>query len=308
MQNANSGLAEDQAKIPTRQTYVEGCPVLEKLRCHEISQGQAARLIFDLRGYNGQKLDLTGVLQNLPEPPPESAAEGRIQLRVREITGLSPSNSTYVIPVSVLDVENGIVISDKLPQEIAGIPGVYSEEWTIFNEAQEMVLSNTCSVFVKKGMYGAISGYEHLPGPPSIEEIRLSLRDSGREENRLLDEVEFDGAEIAQAVIRPIRLWNEIPPPINPIMTTINFPFTEIWTRGIQAYLYDIAVHHYRRNSLPYQITGGTIGDKNKDEQYERTARALMEDFRNLIRTKKIEVNTNLFVAGIGSPYSGLFY
>jgi hypothetical protein len=171
-----------------------------------------------------------------------------------------------------------------------------------------MLFSNVCSVFVNKGLFATEGTFSNLPGPPSISEIRMSLRDTDAAENRLTDEIEFDAAEIVQAVLRPLRFWHEIPPPLPCMLTSVTFPFTEIWLRGIQAHLFEVAANHYRRNELPYEITGGAVRDKSKDVQYERVADKLMKDFRDLARSKKIEINSNLFVGDISSPYSYLFY
>jgi hypothetical protein len=98
------------------------------------------------------------------------------------------------------------------------------------------------------------------------------MRDNGPADNSLLDDVEFDAAEITQAVLRPIMYWNETPPPIQPLLTTKTFPFREMWMVGIQSYLFDMVSSHYRRNQLAYNAGGLSIDDKNKEQQTENFA------------------------------------
>jgi len=145
-------------------------------------------------------------------------------------------------------------------------------------------------------------------GPPTLEEIRLSIRDNSGADNVLLDDVEFDSAEIIQSVMRPLQYWNEIPPPLNPLLTTKNFPFRELWLQGIQAYLFDIAANHYRRNQLAYSAGGMAIDDKNKEQQYVAASNRMLQMFQDNVKAKKIEINIAAFSGAIGSPYSGLFY
>ena len=120
--------------------------------------------------------------------------------------------------------------------------------------------------------------------------------------------VEFDAAEMTQAVLRPLQYWNEIPPPIRPAQTTKTFPFREIWMLGIQSYLLEIAAHHYRRNQLAYNAGGVAVDDKNKEQYYTAASERLRQRFQEMARAKKIEINIALFSGSLGSQYSGLFY
>jgi hypothetical protein len=109
-------------------------------------------------------------------------------------------------------------------------------------------------------------------------------------------------------VTRPIQYWNETPPPINPLLTTKTFPFREMWLLGIQSYLFDMVASHYRRNQLAYNAGGVAVDDKNKEQQYRATSTLLTQQFREMLRAKKMEINIALFSGSIGSPYSGMFY
>jgi len=131
----------------------------------------------------------------------------------------------------------------------------------------------------------------------------LSMRDNGPADNSLLDDVEFDAAEITQAVLRPIMYWNETPPPIQPLLTTKTFPFREMWMVGIQSYLFDMVSSHYRRNQLAYNAGGLSIDDKNKEQQYRAASNQLTQQFREMLRAKKMEINIGLFSGDLNSNY-----
>jgi hypothetical protein len=290
--------------VSPQQTFVDGCPVLPKLRCHEIDQSQAASLLYDFRLKDGSSADLSAYF------PSEGESNHRIELRLREVTFADPVNDKIqVVPVTVLDAGNGLLKSDKIPKEIRKNAGIYLEEWGLFDADDDMIRSSKCYLFVNKGLTSALSGSRTSnTGPPTIEEIRLALRDNSAVDNHLLDSVEFDVAEIVQAAVRSLQFWNEAAPPVNPVMTTINFPFKELWLRGIVAYLMETAAHNYRRNELQYQISGGAINDRAKDRQYTEQSARLMSDFRDQVKIKKIEINTGLFFGTVQSDYSGLFY
>lgn len=311
-------ICDEQNQIEARQTVVDGCPVLPKMQCHEVSQGQDARLIWNFKDTAGQSLDLTlcvgeGGSCSTSGSGEEYDAGGEVpcgvSLRMRELSGYDSKDKVHAIDVSVVDATSGIVRASSLPDEILRYPGVYQEEWAVFTNDQRMLFSNKCLTFVNRGLFGLSSNSsERNLGPPTIEEIRLSLRDNAAADNLLLDDIEFDAAELAQAVLRPLQYWNEIPPPIRPVQTTKTFPFREMWMLGIQAYLLEISAHNYRRNQLAYSAGGLSVDDKNKEQQYAGASVRLLQRFQEMCRAKKIEINLGLFSGSVNSAYSGLFY
>lgn len=304
-----------QNKITARQTVLDGCPVLPKLQCHEIQMGQDARLLWNMKDTSGSVVDLStcasecSVSSEAQEFDSVGPVNCGIELRLRELSGFDPNDSIYSVSTTILDASTGYVRSASLPEELVRNPGVYLEEWALTTPDGRMLFSNQCISFVRRGLFG-ISADPNLRnlGPPTIEEIRLAMRDNSPADNLLLDDIEFDSAEIAQAVLRPIQFWNEIPPPVRPALTTKTFPFREMWMLGIQSYLLEIAAHHYRRNQLAYNAGGIAIDDKNKEQYYSAAARQLTVRFQEMARAKKIEINISLFSGSVGSPYSGLFY
>lgn len=312
-------VCNDQNYIEPKQTIIEGCPVLPKLQCHEVQMGQDARLIWNFKDSTGENIDLTNCydatcISASSQPAGDFDAIGTptcgATLRIRELSGYDPVNDlVYSVDVDVLESRTGLVRARSLPDAITRSPGIYVEEWAFFSTDGRMLFSNQCCTFVRRGLFGLSTDLtQRNYGPPTIEEIRLSLRDNAPADNLLLDALEFDAAEISQAVLRPIQMWNETPPPINPLMTTKTFPFREMWLLGIQGYLMDIAANNYSRNHLAYNAGGMSVDDKNKFQQYQQKSMALLQQFQNMLRAKKIEINISLFGGTLHSPYGGLFY
>lgn len=314
----NNVECDSQNIIRPVQTHVEGCPVLPKVQCHEIQMGQDARLLWTLKDSKGDLIDLTTCYNSYLSAGSQTDADFDalgtpgygVTLRMRELSGYDPVNDqVHVIDVDIIDPKAGLVRARSLPDAITRFAGIYLEEWAFFTPDNRMLFSNQCCTFVRRGLFGLNTDLNlRNMGPPSIEEIRLSLRDNAPEDNMLLDALEFDAAEITQAVLRPIQMWNETPPPLQPLMTTKIFPFREMWMLGIQGYLLDIAANHYNRNSLAYNAGGLSVDDKNKFQAYQQKSMTLLQQFQNMLRVKKVEINISLFSGTIHSPYGGLFY
>lgn len=306
-----------QDVIRPLQTAVEGCPVLPKLQCHEIQMGQRAQLLWNFKSPQGKPVNLINCMGSCSYSAasnPQFDAGGTpscgVTLRLREITGVDPVNDLVIsVTGAIVDPSTGLVRAEPLPTAIVRAAGLYLEEWAFFDNNGDMVFSNQCYLFVNRGLFGLNSDpFQQNLGPPTLSEIRLSLRDNSAADNTLLDAVEFDAAEIAQAVTRPVQYWNETPPPLRPLQTTKTFPFREMWLLGIQMNLLETAASHYRRNRLDYTAGGLSVDDKNKEGEYKAAAAQLRQQFQEMVRAKKIEINLAAFSGTIGSPYQGMFY
>lgn len=305
----------DQNQIEAAQTSVDGCPVLPKLQCHEVSQGQDARLLWAFKDESGNAVDLAACVDSCSVSDSTDASfddvgtpECGVALRMRELSGYDSSDKIFSIGVDVVNASTGSVRAAALPDALIRSPGVYLEEWAVITADKRMLFSNQSLTFVRPGLFGIDNAGSRAAGLPSIKDIRLSLRDNAGADNTLLDDVEFDASEIAQAVLRPIQFWNEIPPPLRPLLTTKTYPFKEIWLLGIQAYLLEVAAHNYRRNQLSYSAGGVSVDDKNKEQAYAAASARLTQRFQDMTRAKKVEINIANFSGSVGSPYSGLFY
>jgi len=304
--------------VSAKQTFVAGCPVIQKMQAHEVKQGQDARLLWNIKDPNGNPFNLTQVSEDCILSESTDAedfdAVGEttcgINLRLRELSGVDPCNNPIVsVPVEIVEAEEGLVRASELPDTIVRYPGIYMAEWGVMSPNKKVLFSNTSLLFVNRGLFGIDDTYEQYDaGPPTIQEIRISIRDNDPADNLLLDDLEFDATEIAQAVLRPIQYWNEIPPPLRPPQTTKTFPFKEMWLVGIQAYLFDIAASHYRRAALPYSAGGVQVDDKNKEKEYLTISQLLKRQFEDMVKLKKLEINTKLMCGMLGSAYGGRFY
>ena len=78
--------------------------------------------------------------------------------------------------------------------------------------------ADVCTVFHRVPCYVEIrENLQHMNTKwrtLSIAEVRLSIRDKCREDNFLLDNVEFSDTEIVWALRRPVEFWNESLPSI----------------------------------------------------------------------------------------------
>jgi hypothetical protein len=305
---------EPERLLPEVSRNVDGCVISGKLQVHEVPQGQNLQLDWQMLKRDNTPLNLTGLVPENAVPAeanfdPAGKVKNGITLRIREITGYNPcENPIFTLHASIEDATSGLVRSDALPNLLVCKPGVYLQEWAVVNASNQIVASNRNYLWINRGLFGISDPTQVQPGPPSIEEIRLSLRDNSAADNMWLGDVEFDAAEIAQAVTRPVAMWNEAPPPLQPLFDTTTFLFRENWLIGIQAHLFNVAATHYRRNRLPYNAGGVAIDDHNKEKEYLSISTQLMQDYKRFVTSKKVEINTQLFSGIISSQYSGFFY
>jgi hypothetical protein len=164
-----------------------------------------------------------------------------------------------------------------------------------------VILSNMFYVIVGRNM-STIDGSSQLTGPPTIPEVRLFLRDSSPAESFLLDGVKFADEEIAYAIQLPVMYWNEIPPPLNPIYTTANFPYRYHWLIAITGHLFMIAAEQHRANNLQYTAGGTAVNDQNKEMPYESAADRRLAEWKSFVIRKKASINHDL---GWGTLTSG---
>jgi hypothetical protein len=128
----------------------------------------------------------------------------------------------------------------------------------------------------------------------TIAEVRLAIRDRCREDNFLLDNVEFSNTEIAWAIRRPVDFWNEIPPPLNPTYTAASFPYRYHWIYGVIGELMNIAAINYERNRLQYAAANLSVDDKDKANFYKQSAEGYLAQYRQWVLQTKKALNMNL--------------
>jgi hypothetical protein len=177
-----------------------------------------------------------------------------------------------------------------LPTWATATPGLYMAEAAVFSSAGVLVFTNPFQIVVNRSLFGNSS--QPPSGMPSVAEIRLHMRDSDPADNPLLEDVQFDIAEIAVAIEYPILYWNETPPPLNQRYSTSTFPYRFHWLEAIQARLMQIAAHFYRRNRLQFTSQGG-IGtdDLNKAADYEAKAKEKWAVYTDWVLKTKVRMN-----------------
>ncbi len=281
----------DQSNLGPRITQLYGVELATKRRAILATQGQDATVSCQLFNRDGNPVDLTtcGILDSNDED---------VTVKIRE--AINTSCRVHTILATVTNAETG-EISVPLPTKVRDNPAVYIFEVAVTLGGDSTSFSNQFYLWVDRGLFGD-SSYPH-GGPPNLDDIRLSMRDNAPEENRLLDDFEFDLSEVCHAAVFTCRYWNECQPPINVFFDTMTFPAKERWLMAICGQLFTMASHRFRRNHLPYQAGGLSVDDQNKFLQYEAAGLRLLQDYREWVKQKKVAANCMAAMTSQGSPY-----
>ena len=272
----------------------------KRKRAVKVTQGTTAHLQFTFRDDCGEPVDLTTFGFSTDSSSSSSTpTTSKIEARFREAS--LHDNSVFSVAGTVVDAEKGTVKCTIPKTQVMDVTGVWLASVGVFNTSAELVLANEMFIYNEKSPW-ITSGTK---GPPTIDDVRLSIRDSDPLVNELIDNHDYDVAEIAHAATRCVQYWNEQPPPVpNAIFTALNFPFREIWLKGIQLFLFQIIEEHYRRNRLPYNAGGTQIDDKNKQADYNRAWSERLQEFRQLVMHRKAQLNANNAFGSVMSRYS----
>lgn len=282
---------------------VDGCPVLGRTKAFLVDQGTAVTLEHAVTGRDGRPVDLSryagpndsfdGVSYSSQTPG------GSVKLRVSGVD-VSPHRSCVREFEGVFWLPASGVVRAPLDVTLTGRAGLYQLSWGVFGLDGNLGRVSTALLSVEPTLFG--SDLSRASGPPSLAEIRTAVRDSAPGENLLLQTQEFGDDQIVEAVVRPLRYFNEQPPPIRPF-TAADFPFREMWLRATAARLYDMAAAGYRRNQLPYQAGGVAVDDQNKEQPYLAAAQALEAEWQQFVRDKKLQINHAAWTGSVGSFY-----
>lgn len=284
-------------------TRVYGVPVPGKMRGANARQAQRAQIQVQLLDDTGNPVDLTAY--GFPSSGTDTSHV--ISVLAREATLLGCGEAGQV-DGTVITASSGVV-RFPTPNNVLSVPGVYLCEVGAFTCVPDttgdcgMILSNTVYLMIERGLW-SITGLTESTnlGPPTIQEIRLALRDSP-EGNRLTDEYEFDVAEICDAVVRSVHYWNSAPPLINAFCTTTTFPYRYQWLDGITADLFERAASYYRRTHLPYQSGGIAVDDLNKSKEYLEAAEMRRQRWEYFVKMRKSQLNAESCYGTLGSTY-----
>lgn len=306
--------------LPITELY--GTPIRSKMRAAVVTQAQCATLQFQLFDYSGPNVcpvDLTAYgysdAASAPQGPqcpggifpggqgPQCFPVPWLKARFKEAVGLGGC-AKDAASMSIIDAVNGVVGID-MPPQIYGNSGIYICECGVFNASNCMTFSNTAYVMVERGLFSTSNTTEvgGSGGAPTLQEIRVNLRDQP-EINRLIDEYEFDLADICDAIVRAVMYFNQSQPPIPWVFTTNNFPWRFYWLDGIASYLYETAASFYRRNRLKHQTAGLAVDDLDREREYTQAYQMRLDRWQKWTVQKRVELNMQMGFSTFGSPYA----
>jgi hypothetical protein len=292
-----AGSCAAQLTVTPQTTMVYGCPADARRKAVQVMQGVEATIQWQLVDLDGKAVDLTscGTFED------GDASTGEVRLRTRE-TILYPGTAMDArlnIAGTVTSPEDGLV-TFALGATGTRFSGIFLAEAAVYSSAGTLVFLNQFYLVVNRSLLGDPA---QASGIPSIAEIRLHMRDSDPADNPLLEAVQFDLAEIAAAIEKPVLYWNESQPPICQRYTTTTYPFRLYWLEGIVSQLYLMAAHFYRRNRLPHSAGGVQVDDLNKAQEYEQLGKQKWDEYKQWVLMKKVQLNAESAVQTLSSPY-----
>jgi hypothetical protein len=292
----------DQRTVSAKVSTVYDVPIPQRQQAVVTRDGQKVMVVWTMRDRDGRPVELASLMQTTvpagTDPVTWLVANANVTLGIREIVSMT-AGMLAPFPGSVVDAGSGIVSAAIDPTQFAG-PGIFTSEFILRDTAGNILFGNQFMLYVEPSLFGSIT----YNGPPTIGEIRLQLRDSSPDENRLLDNVTFDDAEIALALTRTVQYYNEVPPPLTTPYTTQNFPSRWFWIEGAISVLFRIVAEYYRKNHLAYQAGGIAVDDMNKAAEYDQAADRRWDGFTKWTTSNKMSKNVEEGWGEIDSQYA----
>jgi hypothetical protein len=271
----------------------EGCPVATKRRHVPVPKGVNGTVAWIMRKPSGLAANFT---QCLAGSVSEEGEDHVVKVRFQNCDRGPVLGEVD----AVIDNSDYGLIEFPIPEVVRNNSGIYQFQAALMlNDSPAFIDGGLISV--EPGMWG---NTDNMGGPPTIQEIRFAIRDRS-EENDLLRAVEFDDADILEAVRWPVFQFNETPPDLGHYYSCMNFPFRYYWMQAIVARLLTAAAHHYVRNKMQAQSGGLTVDDKNKDADYLRFAGLYLEEWKEFVVQKKVSLNASLGFGSLNSMYGG---
>jgi hypothetical protein len=286
---------------------VDGCAVLSRVKAFLTQQAVVSTLEHTVRDGSGVPVDLSAYAGRESLGPHDSFVSsgptGAVYLRCKELVAAVPDLNPIIQSEGVFWEPSSGVVRCPLTADMVTRPGVYRLSFGIFSPNGLLVRADSALLSVEPSLWSNDpQDPTHLLGPPTLGELRMTIRDSAGRENLLLQDHEFGDDQIVDALVRPVRFFNEQPPPLRPFDTR-DFPYREMWRKATVGYLFSTAASGYRRNQLPYQAGGISVDDQNKEQQYLAAAQAIDAEWRQFVLAKKIEINGKLWMGSFGSSY-----
>lgn len=277
---------------------LEGCEVLARLRAFTLDQGWQGQLEWNLQKDDGTNANLIScyVGGSLDDSLDTEDTAPTVEVCFSEASVLAAPKKPLCAAATIEDPETGRCRVD-VPTAISDQGGVFRATWTLTDTDGRRILMNPVLVSVGDSDYGD----PHRHGVPSLQEIRVHLRDYDNN-NRILNGREFSSAELLVAMLTPIREWNDTPPQIA-TMSSAGFPYRHYWVRAIIGYLYEMAALSYFRDDLPYTSGAVAINDRNKGPAYRKIADQYLGEWRAFLAAEKNRLNHEQCYGSLGSDY-----
>jgi hypothetical protein len=274
----------------------EGCPVVTKRRHIPMAKGVCGTAVWNMRLPNGNAANFADCIESDSDSASESESDSSIKVRFQ---GCDRNCVLAEADGDIVDATTG-TIQFEVPSIVCQNSGIYQFQAALMSgDSPKFVDSGLISV--EHGLWGSTT---NMGGPPTIQEIRFALMDR-ETENDLLQSVEFDDADILEAIRWPVFQFNETPPNLGFQYNCNTFPFRYHWIQAITARLLLAAAHHYVRNKMQASSGGLTVDDKAKDLDYQRFAKLYLDEWKMFVDQKKIELNASQAYGGLYSRYSG---
>lgn len=282
------------AKITPAVTEVDGIASPARKQAVQVPQGLAAWVEWTLRDEAGNPADITGLgfagasSASSSSSPSSGSSEagGTVKLRLIECQSINTSNTPIEIDGEAVDAARGVVKA-KLTGQAVACPGVYILEWSVYAPDGDLGHVSEGSLIVNRSLAGGAT----RTGPPTVAEIRQHMRDAGPEDNYLLDTVEYDLAELAGCLERPVQVWNETLEFVPRRYTTSTFPYRSQWLDAVVGYLHLLAGHNYDRNLQEYTAGGTSMRDKNKGPLYLQKGAMMVAAYKDFVKQRKGQIN-----------------
>lgn len=287
--------------VRPRVTRVENVEVPERLRAVALIQNQTATVRWQFLDPQGDPVDLTDC--GFDSSSSSSASDHTLEARAREALSFKAQVPTWFLEPTVIDATTGLV-DFAIPAEAVLCPGVLVVEPAVLKSDGYVLFRNKLFLYVGRSLFATQVTDQ---GPPDEAEIRLQLRDSGAADNYLLQNTEWDLAEICMAIIRTVMYWNESRPPVRRFYSTATFRFQGQAFEGVKGQLCLNAAAGYRRNDVLYSAAGVSFDDKRKQQEYEQIGRQCWADYAKWVRLTKAGLNAEAAFGTLASRY-GYFY
>ncbi len=271
----------------------EGCVIRTKRRHIPVNKGVVGTAVWIMRKSNGMAANFTACLAGSDSVSEEDDMVVKVRFQ-----GCDRSCIIAEVDGVVQDSDHGI-IEFEIPLSVSSNAGVYFFQAALMN-GDSPVFMDGGLISVEHGMWGDTS---HMNGPPTIQDIRFATQDR-QEANVLLRAYEYDDADILEAIRWPVAQFNETPPDLGRRFTCNNFPYRYHWIQAVVGRLMTAAAQHYVRNKMQAASGGMTVDDKNKDSDYLRFAQLYLQEWKEFLILKKVELNARQAFGSLGSGYS----